>query len=131
MEIFKIITLSLSALLLFFVGTMRLSKPIKTYLKNLGIKLEKEVKLLNEMRGVNAVMMFSGVIILLGTIIPQFTFTSFVIATLILLGFAIGRIVSIRLDVKPNKLIVQGLISDLILGASSIFCLVNVTGFEI
>jgi hypothetical protein len=125
MEIFKIITLSLSGLLLFFVGTMRLSNPIKTYLKNSGIKLEKEVNLLNEMRGVSSVMMCGGIIILLGIFIPQLTFASFVVAALIFLGFAIGRLLSIRLDGKPNKLIVQGLISEIVLGAANIFCLIT------
>jgi hypothetical protein len=126
MEIFKIITLSLSGLLLLSVGTMRLINPIKTYLKNSGVKLEKEVNLLNEMRGVSSVMMCAGIIILLGTIIPQLTFTSFVVASLILLGFALGRLLSIRLDGKPNKLIVQGLISELILGFLNLFCLFNI-----
>jgi hypothetical protein len=125
MEIFKIITLSLSGLLLLFVGAMRLSNPIKTYLKNSGIKLEKEVNLLNEMRGVSSVMMCGGIIILLGIFIPQLTFASFVVAALILLGFAIGRLLSIRLDGKPNKLIVQGLISEIVLGAANIFCLIT------
>jgi hypothetical protein len=125
MEIFKIVTLSLSGLLLLFVGAMRLSNPIKTYLKNSGIKLENDVNLINEMRGVSAVMLFGGTIILLGTIISKLTIASFVVATLILLGFAIGRLLSIGLDGKPNKLIVQGLISELVLGAANIFCLVN------
>jgi hypothetical protein len=125
MEIFKIVILSLSGLLLLFVGAMRLSNPIKTYLKNSGIKLENDVNLINEMRGVSAVMLFGGIIILLGTIISKLTIASFVVATLILLGFAIGRLLSIGLDGKPNKLIVQGLISELVLGAANIFCLVN------
>ena len=126
MEIFKIVTLSISGLLLLTVGTLRLINPIKNYLKNSGIKLEKEVNLLNEVRGVSSVMMCGGIIILLGTIIPKLTITSFVVATLIFLGFAIGRLLSIGLDGKPNKLIVQGLISELVLGAANIFCLVNI-----
>ena len=125
MEIFKIVILSLSGLLLFFVGTMRLINPIKTYLKNSGIKLENDVNLLNEMRGVSSVMLFGGIIILLGTVIPKLTITSFVVATLILLGFAIGRSLSIALDGKPNKLLIQGLISEIVLGAANVFCLVN------
>ena len=63
----------LSGLLLLFVGIMRLSNPQKTYLKNSGIKLEDDVNLLNEMRGVSAVMLFGGVIILLGTIVSALT----------------------------------------------------------
>jgi len=126
MEIFKIVTLSISGLLLLTVGTLRISNPIKNYLKNSGIKLENDVNLLNEMRGVSSVMLFGGIIILLGIIIPKLTITSFVVATLILIGFAIGRLLSIGLDGKPNKQIVQGLISELILGTANIFCLVNI-----
>jgi hypothetical protein len=125
MEIFNIVTLSISGLLLLIVGTLRISNPIKNNLKNSGIKLANDVNLLNEMRGVSSVMLFGGIIILLGTIIPKLTIASFVVATLILLGFAIGRLLSIGLDGKPNKLIVQGLISELVLGAANIFCLIN------
>ena len=77
------------------------------------------------MRGVSSVMLIGGIIILLGTIIPKLTITSFVVATLILIGFAIGRLLSFGLDGKPNKLIVQGLISELVLGAANVFCLTN------
>ena len=125
MNIFNIVVLSISGLLLFSVGAMRLSNPIKNYLKNSGIKLENDVNLLNEMRGVSSVMLCGGIIILLGTLIPKLTLTSFVVATLILLGFAFGRSLSVILDGKPNKLIVQGLISELVLGSVNIFCLVN------
>ncbi len=125
MEIFKIVILSLSGLLLFFVGTMRLINPIKTYLKNSGVKLENDVNLLNEMRGVSSVMLLGGVIILLGTFIPELTLTSHSFAILLFLGFAMGRLLSFRLDGKPNKLIVQGLIFELILGGANTFCLVN------
>ncbi|MBL4604497.1 MAG: DUF4345 family protein [Flavobacteriaceae bacterium] len=124
MEIFKIIVLSLSGLLLSSVGAMRLSNPVKTYLKNSGIQLENEINLLNEMRGVSSVMLSGGIIILLGIVIPKLTFTSFVVAILIFLGFAIGRILSICLAGKPNKLIIQGLISEFVLGAANVFCLI-------
>ena len=125
MEIVNIVTLSISGLLLLSVGTLRLSNPIKNYLKNSGIQLANDVNLLNEMRGVSSVMLFGGIIILLGTIVPKLTIASFVVAVLIFLGFAIGRSVSIRVDGKPNKLIIQGLISELVLGAANVFCLIN------
>ena len=121
MEIINIVTLSISGLLLLTVGTLRISNPIKNYLKNSGIKLENEVNLLNEMRGVSAVMLCGGIIILLGTVIPKLTTSSFVVAILLFLGFAIGRLLSVGLDGKPNKLIVQGLISELVLGSANIF----------
>jgi len=125
MEIIKIVTLSISGLLLLYGGTSRISNPIKNYLKNSGIKLENEVNVLSEARGVSSVMLFSGIIILLGTIVPELTITSFVVATLLLLGFAFGRSLSIALDGKPNKLLIQGLISEIVLGAANVFCLVT------
>ena len=126
MEIIKIVTLSISGLLLLYGGTSRIINPIRNYLKNSGIKLENEVNVLSEARGVSSVMLFGGIIILLGTIVPKLTITSFVVATLILLGFAIGRSLSIALDGKPNKLLIQGLISEIVLGAANVFCLVNI-----
>lgn len=125
MAIIEIVILSLSGLLLLFVGAMRLSNPINTYLKSSGIQLENDVNLLNEMRGISAVMLMGGVLILLGTFITQLTFTSFVVAILIFLGFAIGRLLSMRVDGQPNKQLIQGLIFELIFGALNIFCLVN------
>lgn len=125
MEIVNIVALSISGLLLLTVGTLRLSNPIKNYSKNSGIELENEINLLNEVRGVSALMLIGGITILLGTIVTKLTFTSHAIAILIFLGFAVGRLISIGQDGKPNKLIIQGLISELVLGALNVFCLVN------
>ncbi len=125
METVNIITLALSGLLLSMVGIMRLSNPIKTYSKNSGIQLDKEVNLLNEVRGVSALMLSGGIIILLGTMIPELTMVSFVIASLIFIGFAIGRLISVGVDGKPNKQIIQGIFSELVLGTANVFCLVT------
>ena len=125
MEIFEIVTLSLSGLLLFFVGSIRLSNPIKAYEKNTGIKLDKNADLLNEMRGVSAVMLCGAIIIGLGIAMDQLTLTSFVVASLLFLGFAIGRIISIGADGKPNQQIIQGLGFEIVLGGMNAFCLIR------
>ncbi len=125
MEIFSIGVLSLSGLLLLSIGALRISNPIGNYSKNSGIKIENEVNLLNEVRGTSAVMLFGGATILSGTTIPQMTFASHVVAILIFLGFAFGRLVSIRLDGRPNKLIVQGLIFELVFGSLNVVGLFN------
>lgn len=125
MEIVKIVVLSLSSLLLIFVGISRLSNPIKTYLKSSGITLDNDVNLLNEMRGVSAVMLCGGILTVLGTFIHSFTFTSFVIASLLFFGFALGRIISIATDGKPNKQLVQGIVFEIVLGGANLFCLIN------
>ncbi len=130
MEIINIVVLSFSGLLLVYAGTMRLIKPLKslclkTYLDNPRTKLEGEVDIFNEMRGAGTSIAFGGVIILLGIIITQLMLASFVVAIVIFLGHAVGRLVSFRLDGKPNKQIAQGLISELVLGGANTFCLIS------
>ena len=124
MDIINIIVLALSSLLLTFVGSVRLFKPIETYAKNSGITLPSDASLLNEMRGVSAVMLSAGIIIALGIFIPSITITSFFVAILVFIGFAIGRIMSISMDGKPSKQITQGLVFELVLGGASVFCLI-------
>lgn len=130
MEIVNVVVLSLSGLLLLYAGTMRLIKPLsslclKIYLDDPTIKLEGEIDLFNEMRGAGSSIAFGGVIILLGIIIPQLMQASFVVAIVIFIGHALGRLVSFRLDGKANQQLVQGLFSEIILGSASVFCLVN------
>ncbi len=128
MEVFKIVVLSLSGLLLFLVGMMRVSKPIKTYAKNSGINLTNDTDLLNEMRGASGVMFLGGIIILMGTITSALTLSSFVVASLLFLGFAIGRIISMVSDGKPNKQLVTGLATELVLGIANTICTVQILG---
>ena len=125
MEIFKIVTLSLSGLLLLFVGMMRLMNPKQAYAKNSGIQLADDVNLLNEVRGVSAVQLLGGIIILLGTIVAPLTIVSFGVASLIFLGFALGRLISMNVDGKPNNQIRQGIMFELVLGAASLFFLLT------
>ncbi len=126
METASIIILSLSSLLLTLVGVMRLSNPIKTYFKNSGIKLENDASLLNEMRGVSSVMLCAGIVIALGVFIEKLTFSSHLVASLVFIGFVVGRLVSISIDGKPSKQIAQGIVFELVLGAANIFCLVQI-----
>ena len=125
MEVVNIVILAISGLFLTMIGTLRLSNPIANYSKNSGIELANEVNLLNEVRGVSAVMLCAGIIILLGIFLPKLTLTSLVVATLIFLGFAIGRGVSSAVDGKPNKLIRKGVVYELVFGALNIFGLFN------
>lgn len=103
MDIINIVILSLSGLLLTFVGSMRLFNPIQTYAKNSGIELPNEVNLLNEMRGVSGVMLSGGLLAFLGIFLPELTRSSFVVLCVIYLGFAIGRTLSFNLDGKANQ----------------------------
>lgn len=129
MEIVNIVVLSLSALLLAYAGTMRLIKPLKSlclksYLDNPSLKLEGKVDIFNEMRGGGASTVLGAVAMVLGIIIPELLLASFVVGIVILIGNAIGRLVSLSSDGKPNKQLGQGLMSEIILGAANTVCLV-------
>ena len=89
------------------------------------MKLEGQVDIFNEMSGGGASTLFGGIIILIGIIIPELMLASFVVAIVIFLGYAFGRLVSLRLDGKPNEQLTQGLISELVLGGANVFCLVS------
>ena len=130
MEIFKIIILSLSGLMLVFAGAMRLFNPIKSYClqsyaDNSKLKLEAKVDIFNEMRGAGSLTLLAGIVILLGIVIPTLRLSSFVVAVLIFIGFAIGRALSMNLDGKPNKQLGQGLMFEIVFGTLNIFGLVN------
>ena len=124
-EILEIVVLSLSGLMLLSIGGLRLSNPIGNYLKNSGIKIENDVNLLNEVRGTSSLMLFGGATVLSGIVVPQLTLASFVVATLFFFGFAFGRSVSVRLDGRPNELIIRGLIFELVLGSLNTFGLIR------
>lgn len=131
MEIINIVVLSLSGFLLVYAGTMRLIKPLKslclkTYLDDPRIELNSKEDIFNEMRGAGSSIAFGGITILMGIIITQLMLASFVVAIVIFFGYAFGRLVSLRIDGKPNQQVIQGLISELILGAANTFCLINV-----
>jgi len=71
-------------------------------------------------------MLFGGIVILLGIIIPELTLTSFVVAILLFGDYAIGMLLSFGIDGKPNKLIIQGLATEVVLGSANLFCLINI-----
>jgi len=129
MEIFSMLVLGISGLLVFtFAGFLRLSNPIKNYLKNSGITLSNDVDTLSEVRGMSTVMMFGGILIAAGIFVAQLTFTSHVIAVLLFFGYATGRLISMNVDGRPNKLIINGTITEVILGAANLFLLIKILG---
>ncbi len=123
MDLFTTVTLTLSGLLLSMIGLLRLSNPIKNYAKNSGIQLASDIDLLSEVRGVGALMLLGGLIILSGTILTPITISSLMVASLIFIGFAVGRLVSMSSDGKPNTQIITGLITELVLGTANVIVL--------
>lgn len=127
MEIINIVVLALSGLLLTYAGSMRLFKPLKSlclksYLDDPNLKLEGKADVFNEMRAAGTSMALGGIVLFLGIIIPELMLASFVVGMVIYIGNAIGRLVSLSSDGKPNKQLGQGLFSEIILGAANAVC---------
>ena len=130
METFEILVLSLSGLALFYASSMRLIYPVKahflqTYLAKPHNDLNRDQDLVNEIRGVGAVMLLAGIIILLGTVVPNLRTISFVVATTIFLGVALGRLISFGLDGPPSPAVVRGTSAEMLLSTLNIFCLTS------
>ena len=126
MDIFNIALLSVSGLLLAFIGTLRLTNPIGTFAKASGITLNNDVDLLSEARGIGGTMMLCGVTMIAGAFIPALTPSAFTVATVIFFGFAVGRSIGFVMDGKPNKQLISGLASELILGSLNAFGLFTI-----
>jgi len=131
MKLFQIVILSLSSLALLYASSMRLINPkkanfLKAYLSNPENELENDIDLVNEIRGIGAVMLLGGIAILLGAIIPDLRLTSFIIAIVIFLGIVSGRSISFILDGKPNKAVIKATIAEVFLSVLNIFCLINI-----
>ena len=128
MEIANAVVLALSGLMLTLVGALRLAKPIKsyclqTYRLSPGANAEEDVDMMSEMRGAGAATMVAGMVILAGAAMPAMRPTSFAVAVVIFLGFGLGRAVSWSSDGKPNKDLVNGTISEFVLGGLNLACL--------
>jgi len=93
---------------------------------NPNFKLEGKIDVFNEMRAAGTSTSFGGIIILLGIILPQLTMTSFIVAIVIFLGHALGRLVSLKLDGKPGQQMSMGLTFDLGLGLLNVICLLSI-----
>lgn len=130
-EIFKIVVLSLSGLALLYACSMRLINPtqavfLETYLVYPDNSLETNIDLVNEIRGVGAVMLLGAIIALLGTIRADFRLTAFVVAVVIFGGVVLGRSISLFIDGIPNQNLVRATIAEIVLATLNIFCLIHI-----
>jgi len=131
MEIFKVFVLFLSSLALIYACTTRLIRPLKavflqSYLATSQNKLAITVDLLNEIRGMGSVLFIGAIVVFVGILLPDFQLTSFVVATLILFGIVLGRLLSSFVDGKPSQRLIQVATVEAALSILNIICLINI-----
>lgn len=118
-KVLKII-LFLSGLLLLGTGIALTFIPVEFNASN-GVDLGGNVSVLSDIRAAATVLLFGGILILLGVFIPKLTFTSSVIAMLLLLGYGFGRALSLGLDGMPAQALVIATGFEFVLGFANLF----------
>lgn len=130
MKIFKIVVLTLSGLALFYASSTRLINPteavfLQTYFVNPANSLATDVDLVNEVRGVGAVMFLGGVTAVVGAIRADFRRTSFVVVTVIFGGVILGRLLSLFFDGMPSQNLIRVVVVECVLGVLNTLGLVS------
>jgi len=129
MKIFQIVVLCLSGLALLYACSMRLINPthavfLETYLEE--NTLESDIVLINEIRGVGAVMLLGAIVAFLGAIRAEFQQTAFVVVTVIFGGVVLGRSFSLFIDGIPNPNLMRVAIIEIVLGVLNVVCLIGI-----
>ncbi|MEM0979722.1 MAG: DUF4345 domain-containing protein [Cyanobacteria bacterium P01_H01_bin.58] len=82
------------------IGGLILLSPADFYAMN-HIDIGRNVNLLSEIRAPAGALFTSGVVMILGAFVPQLTFTSLVLATLIYLSYGLSRLAGMFIDGLP------------------------------
>ncbi|MEM6347203.1 MAG: DUF4345 domain-containing protein [Bacteroidota bacterium] len=130
MKAFQIVVLSLSGLALFYACSMRLFNPsgavfLQSYFKSATNSLTDHIDLVNEIRGVGAVMLLGGIVALIGVLREDMRQIAFVVTSLIFAGVILGRSLSLIIDGMPPQNLLRAAIAEGVLAALNIFCLIS------
>ncbi|MEM9775933.1 MAG: DUF4345 domain-containing protein [Chloroflexota bacterium] len=130
MKTFKTIVLVLSGLALFYASSSRLINPaaavfLQTFFENPENSLDIALDLVNEIRGVGAVLFLGGIIALIGARRSDFRFTAFVVTNVIFSGIVIGRLLSFFIDGSPHSDLIVVLITEAILAVLNMVGLIH------
>jgi len=128
MKTFNIVVLSLSGLALFYACSMRLVTPssavfLQTYFQNPANSLTSHIDLVNEIRGVGAVMMLGGIVAFLGIRKESFRQSAFVVLAVIFGGVLLGRFTSILIDGMPPADLMRAAVAEGVLTVLNMVCL--------
>ncbi|MEO1644288.1 MAG: DUF4345 domain-containing protein, partial [Chloroflexota bacterium] len=88
--------------------------------------LTTDSDLVNEIRGVGAVMLLGAIVALLGIRRADFRLTAFSVLTVIFGGIVLGRSISIVIDGMPNTNLLRAMSTEVVLALLNIFCLIPV-----
>ncbi|WP_445721754.1 DUF4345 domain-containing protein [Flavobacterium sp.] len=96
-----------------------------------GINLGKDINLLSELRAPSGLLLVGGVLIILGAFYSKLTFTSILLSCLIYLSYGFSRLVSIIFDGFPSESLQIALITEFLVGLTSLFVLIRFNSKQI
>lgn len=112
------IVLGLSALVLIVVGAASASSPAAFY-AGFDIEVNGSPALASELRATGVALLLLGLAVAAGATWRRWVFPSAVVAALVLVGYAIGRIVSALADGVPGASVAFAGVAELVLGLAA------------
>jgi hypothetical protein len=91
-----------------------------------GLTLPADTGLLSEARGAGAVVVGFGLVILAGAIVSRLREVSLLVAAVLFYAYAAGRLTGLALDGMPPGKVMQGLVSEIVMGTIAVVILVFV-----
>lgn len=119
--VLRAILLGLGLVLLLFGGWRVID--IVGFFAFSGIELGHDVSMLNETRAAGGMVMGSALVVISGAFFPRMAFTSTVLSVVVFLSFGFARLYGIAVDGFPSTNILQGLFTELAMGAIGVFAL--------
>ena len=110
--------------LLTVLGGWRLLAPVSFFAMH-DLQLDAVPGHLSEARAMGGVVVGFAILILLGGLFDRMRRTSLLVAVVLFFAFAFGRLVGVAFDGNPGPMIVQGIVSELVLGSLALLALLR------
>jgi len=99
-----------------------------TFHGSAGIVLDENASLMSEMRAFGGVLVALSLVVLLGSVISQLTFTAAVVASLVYLSYGLSRLLSMAIDGMPSEMLVGATALEILMGLACVGVLMGLRG---
>lgn len=112
------VVLGVSGLVLLGIGFMLAKDPLAMHAAN-GVELVSSPSLMNEMRAPGGALFVAGLFLILALFRTDWMMSAAVLSTIVMIGWALGRGVSLVLDGSPAPALCGALGIEIVLGLAS------------
>jgi hypothetical protein len=118
------VILFIAGLMFIIVGFATMVMPVDFAAMN-GADILGQLAVLNDYRGSGGLMLGGGIIMMAGVFSSKLRYTSIVVATVMYLGKAIGRVVSFGTDGMPGDSLVKATVVEFVVGLAVLVMLMK------